>query len=586
MDDEDELIILCKKCYDNENYFIPLFQKGKNEYEIELKCPKNHIIDEDNIIHIFLDEKLKNKLGKCQEHCEVFCGWTEDEFRNICFYDVGKLMKDKKDYLLYGNMIPSYVEQIKQKEHIKKIDELIIKYKNDTPELIKEIEYLKILQTHIRINLELFYNLKIHNYQIIKNINNVLNIITPEEVDDLDKKRLLNKYRAILYGINKIPKDLEIKEANISEINQNCFEPLIGINPYNNKKNYFLQFIRGKSNEIAIYEPDGNFINKISLPPELFDVKNYLALMFIEKILIVFHRNCLNFFIISDDYKNYDSYILYIQHLLGLNTFFSDINYKTDDLLKINSTNILLINNKNGYVITFDKELKQILQLNKINNNNIIKANTVYYINENNLVETGIIIISDISLIVDNTQITYESKFTMYNDKMEIIHEFSFKFDCKKNSIIKLHHNYTNHMLLIFTLNRIFQLKLDTQEIITVYDIKDYINAEETNYQNLANKIKIIYNYDKASEKIEEKILLINDKTKQLCLFEWEEKMLVLKSKDIYPNLLNVIVFYPVDVLYLLNEKLIFEPEILFIDAIIDKNKENNNNDSDLYDFR
>jgi len=586
MDDEDELIILCKKCYDNENYFIPLFQKGKNEYEIELKCPKNHIIDEDNIIHIFLDEKLKNKLGKCQEHCEVFCGWTEDEFRNICFYDVGKLMKDKKDYLLYGNMIPSYVEQIKQKEHIKKIDELIIKYKNDTPELIKEIEYLKILQTHIRINLELFYNLKIHNYQIIKNINNVLNIITPEEVDDLDKKRLLNKYRAILYGINKIPKDLEIKEANISEINHNCFEPLIGINPYNNKKNYFLQFIRGKSNEIPIYEPDGNFINKISLPPELFDVKNYLALMFIEKILIVFHRNCLNFFIISDDYKNYDSYILYIQHLLGLNTFFSDINYKTDDLLKINSTNILLINNKNGYVITFDKELKQILQLNKLNNSNIIKANTVYYINENNLVETGIIIISDISLIVDNTQITYESKFTMYNDKMEIIHEFNFKFDCKKNSIIKLHHNYTNHMLLIFTLNRIFQLKLDTQEIITVYDIKDYINAEETNYQNLANKIKIIYNYDKASEKIEEKILLINDKTKQLCLFEWEEKMLVLKSKDIYPNLLNVIVFYPVDVLYLLNEKLIFEPEILFIDAIVDKNKENNNNDSDLYDFR
>ena len=586
MDDEDELIILCKKCYDNENYFIPLFQKGKNEYEIELKCPKNHIIDEDNIIHIFLDEKLKNKLGKCQEHCEVFCGWTEDEFRNICFYDVGKLMKDKKDYLLYGNMIPSYVEQIKQKEHIKKIDELIIKYKNDTPELIKEIEYLKILQTHIRINLELFYNLKIHNYQIIKNINNVLNIITPEEVDDLDKKRLLNKYRAILYGINKIPKDLEIKEANISEINHNCFEPLIGINPYNNKKNYFLQFIRGKSNEIAIYEPDGNFINKIYLPPELFDVKNYLALMFIEKILIVFHRNCLNFFIISDDYKNYDSYILYIQHLLGLNTFFSDINYKTDDLLKINSTNILLINNKNGYVITFDKELKQILQLNKLNNSNIIKANTVYYINENNLVETGIIIISDISLIVDNTQITYESKFTMYNDKMEIIHEFSFKFDCKKNSIIKLHHNYTNHMLLIFTLNRIFQLKLDTQEIITVYDIKDYINAEETNYQNLANKIKIIYNYDKASEKIEEKILLINDKTKQLCLFEWEEKMLVLKSKDIYPNLLNVIVFYPVDVLYLLNEKLIFEPEILFIDAIVDKNKENNNNDSDLYDYR
>ena len=57
MEDEDKLIVLCKKCYENNEYFIPLYQKGKNKYEIELKCPKNHIIDKDNNINKYLDNE-------------------------------------------------------------------------------------------------------------------------------------------------------------------------------------------------------------------------------------------------------------------------------------------------------------------------------------------------------------------------------------------------------------------------------------------------------------------------------------------------------------------------------------------------
>ena len=579
MDDEDKLIVLCKKCYENNEYFIPLYQKGKNKYEIELKCPKNHIIDKDNNINIFLDNKLKKKIGECQIHCEVFCGWFDKELRNICFYDVGYLMKDKKDYLLYGNLVPGYVEQIKQQEHIKKIKELIIKFKNDTPELIEEIEYLELLHKHISMNLNLFYNYKIHNYQIVKNITNVLNIITSEEVDALDKTRLLNKYNIILSGINKMTKDLEVKEANLGENEYNCFEPLIGENPYNNKKNYFLQIKKGNNNEINIYDQDGFNVNKISLYLGFLDAKNYLSLMFSEKVLILFFRQYLHFYIISDDYKKYESYNLQFEHLLPFNHFLSDVNHNNDDLLKINSTNILLINNKNGYVITFDEELKYLIQLYKLNTGNIIKANSVYYKNVNNIVETGIIIISENTLNNnDLININKDSKFTLYNDKMEIIHEFNFKLDYKKNQIIKIHYAYKNNMILIFTINRIFQLKLDTEEIITIYDITDYINAEEKNYKNLANKIKIIYNYDKANKKIEEKILIINDEKKQFSLYEWEGKILVFKGKNTYPNLLNVIVYYPADILYLLNAEPIFEPEILFINSVVKDSDTNNSN--------
>ena len=579
MEDEDKLIVLCKKCYENNEYFIPLYQKGKIKYEIELKCPKNHIIDKDNNINIYLDNELKKKLRECQIHNEVFCGWIEKEFRNICFYDVGYQMKDKKDYLLYGNLFPGYSEQIKQQEHIKKIKELMIKFKNDTPELIKEIEYLELVYKHISMNLNLFYNYKIHNYQIVKNINNVLNIITPGEVDDLDKIRLLNKYNGILSGINKMAKDLEIKETNLGENEYNCFEPLIGENPFNNKKNYFLQLKRGiNNNEINIYDKDGYNVNKIHLFYDIFDSKNYLSLMFSEKILIIFFRR-LYFYIISDDYKMCESFDFKFEHLLPFNHFLSDVNYSFDDLLKINSTNILLINSKNGYVITFDKELKNLIQLYKLSTVNIIKANSVYYMNMNNIVETGIIIISENSLNnKDLDNINKDSKFTMFNDKMEIIHEFNFKLNHKKNQIIKIHYAYKNNMILIFTMNKILQLKLDTQEIITIYDITGYFNAEETNYQNLANKIKIIYNYDKANKKIEEKILIINEEKKQFCLFEWEEKILILKKKIIYPNLLNIIVYYPSDILYLLNAEPIFEPEILFINSVVKDSDTNNSN--------
>ena len=55
----------------------------------------------------------------------------------------------------------------------------------------------------------------------------------------------------------------------------------------------------------------------------------------------------------------------------------------------------------------------------------------------------------------------FETKLTMYNDKMEKLYNFKFKYDHYNNQIIKIHYNHKNNIVLIFTLKSIFQLSLN-----------------------------------------------------------------------------------------------------------------------------
>ena len=72
-------IMLCKKCYEEKEYFIPLFQMSEKSWEIKFTCPKNHIINNSDIINMNLDDNLKSLLNVCQQHKEVFCSWSEKE---------------------------------------------------------------------------------------------------------------------------------------------------------------------------------------------------------------------------------------------------------------------------------------------------------------------------------------------------------------------------------------------------------------------------------------------------------------------------------------------------------------------------
>ena len=43
-EDHDNLVFLCKKCYENKEYYIPLYKRNKQTNSIEYECKKSHII--------------------------------------------------------------------------------------------------------------------------------------------------------------------------------------------------------------------------------------------------------------------------------------------------------------------------------------------------------------------------------------------------------------------------------------------------------------------------------------------------------------------------------------------------------------
>ena len=77
---DEHLILLCKKCFENGEYSIPLFKiNEENKSIIEFKCHKSHDIKINDLLKKKIDQNLKEKLSKCKEHKEnLFCGWCEE----------------------------------------------------------------------------------------------------------------------------------------------------------------------------------------------------------------------------------------------------------------------------------------------------------------------------------------------------------------------------------------------------------------------------------------------------------------------------------------------------------------------------
>ena len=94
--DYDDIVLLCKKCYENNEYYIPLYKRNKETNIIEYKCCKSHIIKEEDILKVKFNEDLKICLNNCEckEHKNnVFCGWCEDCKKNICFFCLAEELK-------------------------------------------------------------------------------------------------------------------------------------------------------------------------------------------------------------------------------------------------------------------------------------------------------------------------------------------------------------------------------------------------------------------------------------------------------------------------------------------------------------
>ena len=60
--------VYCKKCLENGEYIIPLYDKNELTKEIEYKCPSKHENIKNDIIYMKIDENLKLKLKHCKNH--------------------------------------------------------------------------------------------------------------------------------------------------------------------------------------------------------------------------------------------------------------------------------------------------------------------------------------------------------------------------------------------------------------------------------------------------------------------------------------------------------------------------------------
>ena len=190
------LVFLCKKCYENKQYYIPLYKRNKQTNSIEYECPKSHIIKEEDILKVKLNKKLKKFLNncECQNHQDnTFCGWCEDCRQNICFFCVAEKLKKKHNYILFMTIVPSIETQIIYNNQINKLKDLYKDYNFYCPNLKKEINILSTLIIYSDITFNLYYNEKIQNYQTINNI--FLNFKElQKEIDLLESIFNKNKY--------------------------------------------------------------------------------------------------------------------------------------------------------------------------------------------------------------------------------------------------------------------------------------------------------------------------------------------------------------------------------------------------------
>ena len=61
-DNYNNMIILCKKCYDKKEYSIVICKVNRDKNSLEYQCFKCDIIEEKDILKVNLDEDLKKKV--------------------------------------------------------------------------------------------------------------------------------------------------------------------------------------------------------------------------------------------------------------------------------------------------------------------------------------------------------------------------------------------------------------------------------------------------------------------------------------------------------------------------------------------
>ena len=583
---KNDKILLCKKCLDNGDYFMLLYQKNEVTNDIEFACSKSHNLENEDIFSSDISEDLIKKLSKCKIHDEeeknhAFSAWCDKCKQNLCFYEVGEHLNKKEKYILYMDIMPNF-DFIELKDRINDLRCLLNSFNDNEPELKKEINYLNQIIPLFTIILKL-YKMEVINFQVIKNLSFIINNIPT--IQDIKKSIILSRFGYLIEGITKNAlKDINIKYLNM-EVNEDS--KIIPLIDENNINKYIAIFpIKEFSYEIKhcmqIYNLNGNNINKVKEVhlEEFEEGKKFLITNYNEKILVVCQLPMIYFIIFNNDYEDVKLHSIKIQNHFSFDKF--------EDLIAINSNKILLLIEGIAYVYTFDDTLNSCIKSEKIDDydkNTFYRAKLIYYKKDKQILKGYATISLSYPSIKqlrserifdfdydENLNIKFK-KFeellivTIFDSELKIIDEYELNYRQNySSSKIDMSYNYLNDMILVVIDEKIFQLSIKTKEVITIYDIsyntsglsKD-INEEEykignktilslnkkCGYSNIQNiKFITFYNYDSLNECYEEVVLLMKKNKDKIYQFYWDEKTLILKKEYNYNKIYDFIPLY------------------------------------------
>lgn len=408
---ENSYVILCKKCLEKGEYYIPLYYLSESK-KIEYTCSKNHLIEEGDICYKILTKKLFISLSECtdkqhknnyQGQSSNFCAWCEKCGKNICQVDLAKDLKRNHDYLLFMHIMPDSQYIITVKEKLNKLKDLIEKYNTLCPDAKEEINYLKKTFERNYMNFDLYYNKKILNYQTINNI--IFN-----SCDDFNNKSFELYENIFMQKRYKFFYKEILDKKHVNDINKIDIRVKLLINEeiiiFNNKNEIYFAIYNSGFNYIIIYDNKGNKINQISLFFLLYDP----YLMVYNNILFIYDHYKIVIIYFSENFKTNEILNLYLDYkqieINNLNNFdignffLFDNLYKDQKLIKTSSNNFFFLTNRKPYSINLEKYLdKNIVNsipgkvaLKNLNNDYILKANNAFYKYNNDILE-GIIYI-------------------------------------------------------------------------------------------------------------------------------------------------------------------------------------------------
>ena len=99
-DNCNNMLILCKKCYDKKEYIIVICKVNRYKNSLEYQCSKCDIIEEKDILKVNLDKDLKKKINNCgcKDHQDnKICAWCEESKENLCSFCIAEKLKKRKN---------------------------------------------------------------------------------------------------------------------------------------------------------------------------------------------------------------------------------------------------------------------------------------------------------------------------------------------------------------------------------------------------------------------------------------------------------------------------------------------------------